>query len=86
MFDSKNFIRTEMTSYDGKKIIAWQEQSQLVVPFQIKVSQSGLLFEGHLQGEISTEGDLQKFAKFLSDCWTEHRKLAPKLVTTLAGH
>lgn len=89
MFTAKNFLRTKYDSLDGKTTVAFQEQIEGVQAndaFTVKVSSSGMRMEGKLLGEITTEADLQNFAEFISNAWTEHRKLAPKLVTTLSGH
>lgn len=82
----KEFLRTKYSALDGKTTISWQEQSQEETPFTVKVTSEGMTFEGKLSGPIITERDLQDFAKMVSDCWQDHRKLAPKITTSLSGH
>jgi len=35
---------------------------------------------------IESEKDLQLFAQMVSEAWTDHRKLKPKLVRNMSGH
>ncbi len=81
-----NFIVTKHDSLDGKTTISYTEQSKEAAPFTVKVTKSGMRFEGKLVQEIVTERDLQDFAKLVSDVWVEHRKLAPKISTSLSEH
>ncbi len=67
-------------------VVAFTENTARVDAFTMEVRPSGLKFKGVLDKEISTEGELQDFAKLLSDVWQEHRRIKPKLATTLSGH
>lgn len=79
MFDAKNFTRTRHEGLEGVVTVAFQENSGLITPFEVRVTRTGLNFRGAMREEISTEDDLQNFAQFLSQCWTERRKFVPKL-------
>ena len=81
-----DFNVVKFDGLDGKTIVAYQENSGESEPFEVRVSRSGMTFKGKLSSEICTENDLQDFAKMIADIWQEHRKLAPKLNQTLAGH
>jgi hypothetical protein len=71
------FLPTKFTDLTNKTIVTLTEQDS---DFVIKLSPQGMLFEGKLKKIIQTEKDLQDFAKLVSDAWSEHRKLAPKIV------
>ena len=79
MFDTKNYTRTKYEGLDGKVTVGFQENSGLITPFEIRATRTGLNFRGTMAEEISTEHDLQEFARFLSDCWAERRRFVPKL-------
>lgn len=77
----KTFIRTKFDSLDGKTIVAFTTDDDA---FQLRSNKSELILKGELS--IDSEADLQAFAKLMADAWTEHRRLKPKLQTTLSGH
>lgn len=54
--------------------------------FKIIVKPSGINFRGELFDSISTENDLQNFAMLIVKAWEEHKRISPKIVTTLSGH
>lgn len=85
-FAGMNFIRTDFVSMDGKKIVAFTEDTTSIEPFQLQASREGLKIKGEPTKQLVSETDLQEFAKFLSDAWVEVRKLKPQIATTLAGH
>lgn len=74
------FIRTKFDSLDGKTIVAFTADNG----FCLRASRMGV----EVMGEILIEGELelQQFAQLMSDSWTEHRKLKPKLASSLSGH
>ncbi len=80
------FIRTSFTGLDGRVVVAFTEDVARIDAFTIEVRPSGMKIKGVMTMEISSEGELQDFAKLLSDIWQEHRRIKPKLSTTLSGH
>lgn len=83
----RKFTKEKFDSIDGNTYIQFREESSNVVdPFSIRVSKQGMNFKGYLDVPISSEKELQDFARLISDMWQEHRKLAPKIHTTLSGH
>ena len=86
MFTRDNFVKRKFSDLDGRTVISWQEKTIQGPPFEIRSTQAGVYFTGRLDGEITTEKDLEAFAELVSDAWTEHKNLAPKLTKTLSGH
>lgn len=78
---NQKFVKTKYDALDGKVIVAYTTEDSA---FTIKASRAGVSFQGELM--IEDMGGLQQFAKLMSDAWTDHRKLVPKLSTTLSGH
>jgi len=50
--------------------------------FNIEADMDGLKFTGFSK-HLTTEKDLQSFAKAVSVAWAEHKRLTPKLDVTL---
>lgn len=80
-----HFFESKFDSLDGKTKVAFVEQSGAEKPFTVEVDSSGLRFKGD-SPNICTERDLQEYARLVSDAWAQHRKLAPKIHTSLSGH
>lgn len=78
---NQKFVKTKFDALDGKTVVAYTTEDSA---FAIKASKAGVSFQGELT--IEDQSELQQFAKLLSDAWTDHRKLVPKLSTTLSGH
>lgn len=53
--------------------------------FTLEVDKKGLRIFGKCP-EITTQNDLQDFARLISDMWREHLTLAPKITQNLSGH
>lgn len=53
--------------------------------FYAEADQAGVIFNG-VTPLIGSHSELQDYARFVSDVWTEHMRLAPKIETNLAGH
>jgi hypothetical protein len=83
-----DFLQTKYTNLENKTIVAFTEQSGSAHEFSVKCSSQGIWFEGSLDFKLSTQKELQEFARLIGDAVTEHRKLAPKISTntSLAGH
>lgn len=79
-----DFIRTKFTSLDNKTKVSFQANTGESDAFQLIASGEGVEFQGKFL--IPGEQELQDFAKLLSQVWQEHRKLKPKLATSLSGH
>lgn len=77
----QKFVKTKYDSLDGKVIVAYTTEDSA---FSMKASRAGVTFQGELT--LESQAELQEFAKLLSDVWTDHRKLVPKLSSTLSGH
>lgn len=82
-FDIGDFVKTKFDSLDGKTKVSFAEKES---DFQIVVSRSGMSISGKLAGEVTSEKELQAFAKLISDAWALHRTLKPRIVSTIAGH
>lgn len=80
-FMGRLFVRNKYDGLDGKTKVSYSEQNST---FQVVCDQTGIIFKGEMP--IFSQADLQDFAEFVSVCWTEHKKLAPKLMTSLSGH
>lgn len=83
---SVKFIVTKFTGLDGRVVVAFTEDRAGVDAFTIKINPEGMWFTGTSEMKITTEAELQDFAKMISNIWSEQRKLRPKLTTSLAGH
>jgi hypothetical protein len=79
------FIRTKIVEPNGRVMIAFTEDVPDVSAFTIKVTPSGMTI-GNMKLEIGSQAELQDLAQMISEIWTEHMKLRPKLTTNLAGH
>lgn len=73
------FTKTKFDSLDGRVIVSWSNGT-----FSVSGSRSGVEFKGEFLIEDAV--GLNAFAKLVSDAWTEHRRLVPKIVSTLSGH
>ncbi len=78
----KEFTRTKFSSMEGHTVVAFDVEGDDL--FLLSARPRGLELEGKF--ELTTEQELQDFAKLISEAWSEHRKLKPKLVQTLSGH
>lgn len=85
-FAGMKFNKAKATTLDNRTVVSFTEDSGQPFPFTIKCSSSGMTFEGNMSKEIVTHSDLQAFAKAVAEAWSEHQKLAPKIVSSLAGH
>lgn len=73
------FTKTKYDSLDGKTIVGFSTEN-----FTLKASRAGVELDGSFF--IEDQSQLQAFAKTMSDAWTEHKKLMPKITRTLSGH
>ncbi len=78
--------KTKYDSVDGLVYVKWEELLPSGSPtgFICKASQQGISLHGLLK--ITSQKELEAFAKFISEAWKEHHALAPKLTKTLSGH
>lgn len=83
----EKFNLSKQDGLDGKTHVrfTWLDPDSSKQPFYIDVTSAGMTFHGE-SPLVCTEADLQDFAMLVSDAWQEHRKLAPKLHTSLSGH
>ena len=72
------FVRTKFTALDGKTMVVFQENNS---DFQIRASSQGIQFKGTMAGFISSNLEVQDFARMFSDVVEQHHKLKPKLAT-----
>lgn len=83
------FKKTKITGISGEPEMHYVEKSSHeaspLQAFRIIALPSGIQFEGN-SPVIQTRTQLDKYAKIIGDAWTEHEKMKPKIVTTLAGH
>ncbi len=81
------FERKKVISPEGLATWYYTEVTQdpSLHDFMLIVDQQGVRFTGR-SSVIFDMDDLQAFAQQMSDCWTEHMKLKPRLVSTLSGH
>lgn len=81
------FEKTKFTGLDGRVVVAFvQKGSTKVDPFTITASPSGVSFKGTMEGEFTSQNDIQDFAKAFTDIWAERLRLRPNIVTTSTGH
>lgn len=81
-----DFTLSKYDGLDGKTKVALQENSGAPDAFTVVVDLSGMNFKGVLKDPISSEKQLQDFALMVSSMWSEHRKLAPKILTNIKDH
>lgn len=81
-----DFIISKFDALDGEVTIAYIEVSTSDTPFAVKVTKGGLTITGAMDQKIVTEKDLQELARLISDAWQDHRRIAPKIHTSLSGH
>lgn len=74
------FTKTKFEGLDGKVVVSYVsgDSSQ-----EIRATRQGLEVRGV---RVTTEQELDQLAKMVSEAWGEHRRLKPKLVTSLSGH
>ncbi len=70
---------------DGLTTVTYVEQVGTDDEFTITVNQKGMRIRGHLVATITSEKDLQDFARLISDCWKDHKKLVPKVSVGFGG-
>ncbi len=77
------FKKEKVSSLLGHTEVRYTEQSMpggfvvIATPWDVQI-------EG--KGSLQSMGDLQAFAKAMSDAWVSHLSLKPKLSTTTSGH
>lgn len=81
----QKFITTSHTGLDGRVVVAFTEEQGGVDAFTLKATPAGIQI-GSMKKVITTMDELQDFARMVSDLWTEHKRITPKLTTTFAGH
>lgn len=73
-----DFIFDKRAGIDGKtKAMFTQTQSEY--PLKVICSREHMDFGGV---KIKNDKDLEDFAKFVTQCWSEHKKLAPRISPT----
>lgn len=77
----KLFTRTKFEGLDGKVIVAFTAEDD---SFSLQASKMGVEIKGTFL--VDGEPELQQFAKLMSDAWSEHRRLKPRIETSLSGH
>lgn len=80
------YQKEKYDSLDGKTVVSYIEDTDQPDPFTAKMNRSGMSFQGTMHYQITSEKELEEFAKFVADCWAEHKRLAPKILTTISGH
>lgn len=71
------FIHSKFDGLDGKTKSEWATEGRELV---LTADQEAVVIKGTLR--LTTQMDLQGFAKLLSDVWSEHRKLTPRIMRT----
>lgn len=84
-YAGRTFVKNKFDGLDGKTKVSFQEIGD-GSSFKVLIDQTGVKFAGDMAMPICDQQELQGFAKFLSDCWTEHRRLVPKIYTSLNEH
>ena len=79
-----NIKELRVTKYDGIDGIVHTEYWNKAGETLARVSQKGI--EINKIGLISTQKELESFAKFVSDLWKEHQKMVPKFTRSMSGH
>lgn len=77
----QKIIVTKFDSLDGKTVVGFTSEDS---SFSMRASRQGVEVQGVIV--LTSQSELQEFAKLMSDAWTQHRKLMPNLTTNLAGH
>lgn len=67
------FEHKKYATFDGSTKEEWENENLSLVADQEKVMIKGVL-------NLTDHKDLQEFAKFLSDVWKAHQRLAPKIL------
>lgn len=80
---AKTFAYDKYDGLDGKTKISLVTINEPQTFSSISDPQ-GLTLKGEIV--IKSEKELQEFARLISDMWSEHRKLAPKILRTTTGH
>lgn len=80
------FMRHKFSGLDGKAIVSYSEDSGLPDPFEVRITMAGMQFKGSMQGHISSEAEVQDWARFMSDWVQDLRSLRPRIETSLSGH
>lgn len=77
------FVREKGDSLMGKTVVrhTLTDENGGKADFYLEASRTGLVVKGNM--EITTQSDLQEYAKTVSDAWTDHRKLVPKITKSL---
>lgn len=79
-FDTE-FLKSKFSNLLGQAQVDFTEHnSNDVMPFIIRCTASGINFEGTLKKSISSQDELQEFARMIADAWKEHKSLSPKIV------
>lgn len=74
------FEKTKYDSLDGSTKVRFTQGEH----FYIEASRMGVQFKGELL--IESFEQLDAFAKTLSEAYTQHRKLTPKITASASGH
>lgn len=70
------FVKTKFSGLDGKTTVGWQEEDST---FEVRVTQEGIWFKGDMKMRLSTMGELQDFARLISEAQLEFSRLKPKI-------
>jgi hypothetical protein len=80
-FGDLELIRDKGSSLlDTRTKICYQKAG---TSLKVVVDQEGVEVNGV---KITTLGELEDFAEFISTCWKEHKQLIPEISKTLSGH
>lgn len=70
------FEVNKFSGLDGKTHVEYVQDAPN--PFKVRASPMGIMLDGKI--EITSNEHLSDFAQLISDAWTQHEKLAPKIV------
>lgn len=76
------FVKTKIDGLDGLTKVRFRVEGN--DEFQLQADRRTVEIQGTLH--IGSMPELEAFAQMMSQAWTEHTKLKPKLSTNLSGH
>lgn len=66
----------KFSGLDGRTKVTWSEAES---SFKVVVTMGGVWFEGLMAQPLASNQALQDFARLVSDAWSVHRSLVPKI-------
>lgn len=78
--------KAKFDGLDGRTTVTYTENNASDNPFKITCTAQGITLSGKMEKVLTSNDELQDFARLIAEAWKDHTRLKPRIITSVTDN